>query len=87
LRWIRAATFVWNKGAERLYGYSTEEAHGKNVAELLYPQRPLFDEALRTTLECGEWNGELEQVSKNKRCIISQSRWTLVDGWEVAPDT
>ena len=27
----------WNKGAERIYGWSSAEAVGKNVVSLIYP--------------------------------------------------
>jgi PAS domain S-box-containing protein len=39
----------WNKASEGVYGYSNEEAVGRNLADLIIPEdfRPLFEEALK----------------------------------------
>lgn len=69
----------WNRGAERLYGWSTEEAIGKNANELLYKKiPPQLEEVLKTVVEKGEWHGELHQVTKDGVEIIVEGRWTLV---------
>jgi two-component system, cell cycle sensor histidine kinase and response regulator CckA len=71
----------WNKGAERLYGWEAAEAHGKSAAELLYESEetlPQF-EAIQTKLvKEGQWQGELQQVTKDGKQITVESRWTLV---------
>src|SRR5207245_11348215 len=49
----------WNKGAERLYGWSAQEAVCQNVNDLLVPggsTRPL--EALQELIPRDEWQGE-----------------------------
>jgi two-component system, cell cycle sensor histidine kinase and response regulator CckA len=69
----------WNKSAERLYGWTAEEALGKNAAELLYEGESMaLKRAREEVLERGQWVGELEQVTRNGRPITVQSRWTLV---------
>ncbi|BAY12893.1 PAS domain S-box protein [Calothrix sp. NIES-2098] len=69
----------WNRGAECLYGWSAEEALGKNANELLYKKiPPQIEEALKTVLEQGEWFGELPQVSKYGAEIVVEGRWSLV---------
>lgn len=69
----------WNDGAERVYGFSTEEAKGKLVSELIYREPPsAFIEARNTTLAKKTWQGELDQVSKSRQNLIVASRWTLV---------
>ncbi|HEU4477541.1 MAG TPA: PAS domain S-box protein, partial [Pyrinomonadaceae bacterium] len=46
----------WNKGAERIYGWSAEEALGKNVFELLLKGRSAqFEAARQAVMETGEW--------------------------------
>ncbi|MBD0344621.1 MAG: response regulator, partial [Coleofasciculus sp. Co-bin14] len=69
----------WNKGAEHLYGWTAEEALGKNAIQLLYryPSAELDDNHEILT-ECGLWQGELRQVTKEGKAIIIASRWTLV---------
>lgn len=70
----------WNKGAENLYGWKAIEAIGKNANQLLYPvqtqsQLQNLEESLA---ECGSWQGELHQVTKEGKEIIVASRWTLM---------
>ncbi len=69
----------WNKGAERVYGWSADEAMGKNAGEVLFKESPpLFEIAKQEVLAKGEWSGELKQVRKDSEEIIVASRWTLV---------
>lgn len=69
----------WSKGAERLYGWTAEEAIGRNANEILYKEaQPQLIKAQKTVIEKGEWTGELHQVRKNGKGIIVESRWTLV---------
>lgn len=68
----------WNKGAERLYGWTKDEAIGKKVEELLFiegSQQPVI--ALKMMLENGEWSGEFEQLNKNNEKIIVEGHWIL----------
>lgn len=69
----------WNKGAEKIYGWTAEEAVGKNVKELLYKESSVqFDEAARAVFRDGEWQGEIRQIRRDGAEIIVESRWTLV---------
>ncbi len=69
----------WNQGAQRLYGWTADEAIGKNADELLYKEEPpSLIEARKNVIDRDEWNGELSQVTKGGREIIVESRWTLV---------
>ncbi len=69
----------WNKGAEKIYGWSAEEVIGRNVKELLFKDRPgQLDVALQAIIQNGEWKGELHQTRRDGAEIIVESRWTLV---------
>ncbi|MGC3991235.1 MAG: response regulator [Chthoniobacteraceae bacterium] len=66
----------WNKGAERLYGWSREEAVGRNANELLLQNNVLT--AMKTLISDGEWQGELRQTTRSGGKLTVQSRWTLI---------
>lgn len=78
---LQQQILFWNKGAEHLYGWEAAEILGKKVNELLYRQSATLPEftAIQTTLaQEGKWQGELQQVTKDGKDIIVESRWTLV---------
>jgi PAS domain S-box-containing protein len=69
----------WNKGAERIYGWQTEEAIGRD-AQLLLCNRvsPQLETAFQTVLDKGEWQGELRKLTKTGKEVVTESRWTLM---------
>jgi PAS domain S-box-containing protein len=76
----------WNKGAQRLYGWTKEEAIGKNANRLLYKEEsPMLIEAKKSIIEKSEWIGELHQVTKDKKEIIVESHWSLIRDNEGKP--
>lgn len=76
----------WNKSAEVIYGWKKEEIQEKNVNEVLYKEySPEIVDALRTVLDKGEWTGELQQITKNEKGVIVDSRWTLLKDREGFP--
>ncbi len=81
------AITLWNRGAERTYGYTKEEALGRNPHELLQTVTPIpladIYESLRST---GYWEGELRHMRKDGVQIIVESRWATVrdEGGEVS---
>ncbi|MDZ8051183.1 MAG: PAS domain S-box protein [Aulosira sp. ZfuVER01] len=69
----------WNKSAEQLYGWTAEEALGKQANQLLYQTTsPQLKDALLNITQKQEWQGELRQVTKDGREVIVESRWTIV---------
>jgi len=68
----------WNRSAERIYGWSPDEARGRSVKDLLYRDATAIKAATAATLARGEWVGELEHTTKDRRSILVESRWTLV---------
>ena len=79
LRDMQDRIVYWNKGAERIYGWKVDEVTGTDIRQLLYRNRLAeFDNAKRFLLETGEWVGEVEQVTRNDKPIVTQGRWTLL---------
>ena len=69
----------WNKGAEKIYGWTAEEAVGKNAKELLFKSSSEhFVDAVRDVIQNGKWQGEIHQAHRDGVEIIVESRWTLV---------
>jgi len=69
----------WNKGAERLYGWSSEEAIQSISHDLLRTRFPR-DRGLivKDLAKRGSWSGELRNTSRDGRIIVVDSRWSLV---------
>ncbi|MEY2408314.1 MAG: hypothetical protein QOF48_984 [Verrucomicrobiota bacterium] len=74
----------WNKGAERLFGWTAAEAVGRNAIELLKPDETCLA-AIRRVMETGSWTGELTHASKAGPEVLVESRWTLVPDAEGRP--
>jgi len=69
----------WNRGAERLYGWTQHEIVGEKASDLFYRQDPPGREDIwKAVLERGEWTGELRQITKDGRKIVVISRRTLL---------
>ena len=71
----------WNQGAERLYGWTKAEVLGRNAAQLLFKSgqtSPTFKEIQKILAKDGKWQGEFQQITKDGKDIIVESRWTLM---------
>jgi PAS domain S-box-containing protein len=68
----------WNQGAERLYGWTAEEAVGKNSHSLLLTEFPqALTEIQARLLYWGYWQGELIHRKRDGTKITIATRWTL----------
>jgi len=69
----------WNSGAERLYGFSRQEAVGRVSHDLLQTTTPggvgTFIEIMERE---GFWEGELHHIGRDGQTIIVDSRMVLV---------
>jgi diguanylate cyclase (GGDEF)-like protein/PAS domain S-box-containing protein len=75
---IDARITYWNRGAERLFGWTSDEATGKTKAELLIVSYAEFLSAYETVLQHGEWSGEMRKRDKDGRSVTVESHLTLV---------
>ncbi|MDD2841402.1 MAG: diguanylate cyclase [Tolumonas sp.] len=68
----------WNRGAERTYGWSQEEVRDQDLHQLLETQFPQpLAEIEEILFRTGQWEGELEHVTKNGSRIVVASRWAV----------
>src|SRR5215217_3294273 len=74
----------WNKGAEKIYGWTAEEVVGKNVVKESSAQ---FDRARKAVIDDGKWQGEIHQKRRDGAEIIVESRWTLVRDEQGEPNS
>jgi diguanylate cyclase (GGDEF)-like protein/PAS domain S-box-containing protein len=68
----------WNKGAQRLYEWASEEVVGNSIDNVLYDDPEAFYEAAHLALHAGEWRGEITQRRKGGGILTAEGRWTLV---------
>ena len=65
----------WNRAAEQLYGFTSNEALGRVSHQLLQTVHPTSVEAFERRLaEQREWQGELDHITKDGRRITVESR-------------
>jgi PAS domain S-box-containing protein len=75
---LDGSILLWNKGAERTYGWMSDEVVGRKAAGWLYKDPTEFQIAQAEVLEKGEWEGEIIKRTRDGRDLTVASRWTLV---------
>ncbi len=79
VRELDGRILYWSRGAERLYGWRAEEAIGRLASTVHYDKdTSQLEEATRLTIERGEWNGELRQLTRSGQEVIVEGHWTLL---------
>ncbi len=79
-REYRGAIHYWSGGAQRLYGFTADEALGHRSFEVLQTECPAGMETIQAALEqAGVWSGELTQTTKAGRKIIVECHMQRVD--------
>lgn len=76
----------WNHSAARIYGWSAEQAQGRDTSSLWNEDSAQVEVARHATLFYGEWTGEMRQRSRTGADLIMQSRWSLVQGKDGLPE-
>jgi two-component system CheB/CheR fusion protein len=78
VRDLSGTIHLWNRGAERLYGWTKQEVLGKPVSEMLKTRFPApVAEINKQLLHSGYWEGELVHTRKDGQEIYVESRWSL----------
>jgi PAS domain S-box-containing protein len=79
VRDLAGQIIYWNGGAERLYGYTREEAVGRRIADLLDMENSIelrsIGQALLLTT--GNWKGEFRQRTARGSSVHVSSNWIL----------
>lgn len=78
VRGLDSRVHYWNKGAERLYGWTATEVIGRSLEELLYKDLTELHNATRQVIELGAWSGELNACRKTGITLPVEAQWTLV---------
>ena len=68
----------WNKGAEKIYGWTAEEVIGRRAFDLLYREVSPFETAVACIVKYSEWTGEIQQVTRTGGTLLVEARWTLL---------
>jgi PAS domain S-box-containing protein len=84
---LKDIILYWNKSAERIYGWTSEEVIGKSIQKFLVGgDLEHFFKVKQTILKEGEWMGELTQFTKSGDMKIIESRCTLARDDKGEPD-
>src|SRR6202030_3402629 len=69
---------VWNSGAERLYGWSANEAIARPMGKLIFAESNDREMLLEQLVSSGEFHGEIKHRAKDGHEVIVDSRATLI---------
>lgn len=68
----------WSSGCQDIYGYTAEEALGRNSHDLLGTTFPLpLDEIEKMLEDGGTWRGHLRRYAKDGREVLIAAHWML----------
>jgi diguanylate cyclase (GGDEF)-like protein/PAS domain S-box-containing protein len=78
-RGLDGRILYWNKGAERLHGWTREEMLGRTIDEVPYADPDQIRVATATVLEKGDFFGQIDERHKDGSTLIAENHWTLVN--------
>jgi PAS domain S-box-containing protein len=86
VRDLNGVITYWNRGAEKLYGWTGEQAKGKNAFNLLKTAFPApLEQITSELLHAGRWEGEVVHTTKDHAQVTVESRWSLQRDAQGAP--
>ena len=78
LRDMQGVIIFWSHGAEKLFGWTSDEALGKHADALLHTHFPQPLEAIEAeALRAGHWEGELIHTRRDGTPVVATSRWAV----------
>jgi diguanylate cyclase (GGDEF)-like protein/PAS domain S-box-containing protein len=77
----------WNKSAERIFGWTAEEAVGRTKQELIIDDLANYNQAINFVLENGDWSGDIRKHRKDGSTLMVEGHWTLVTDDTGKPDS
>ena len=75
---------LWNKGAERLYGWRADEVLGRAEESMFADPRDI-ETTMKALISTGEYSAEVKQRTKDGRQIMTERHTTLVRDRKGAP--
>jgi len=75
---LDGAIQYWNRGAERIHGWTAAEAVGRHINEMLLLEPASYRAARAVVRQTGYWEGEVAASTKAGQKILLQENWTLV---------
>jgi len=85
VRDLQHRILYWNKGAERIYGWTAAEALGRTVQELFHRDPASLQAAMETLLRQGTWSGESCHLTKTRSEVTIEGRWSLIRDEQGSP--
>ena len=79
VRDLKGTILFWNKAAQRQYGWTSDEAIGRHVADVLYPESRLqFEEAHAILVKQGDFSGRVAHFRRDGSKVAVQSHWIML---------
>ena len=85
---LEGRVLLWNEGAHRIYGYTSDEILGKDSRILHAPEdvsRGVVDRLFRTVLETGKFEGVMRRQRKSREPFTARVVMTVVHDEDRSP--